>query len=158
MSGGGSAPQPPSPTESAQAQASAQLAGQMFQSANAPTLAYEDARTRGLIQPYESQLASALAAKSAYNTDPRAYEARQMALQGSNARMGHLYDQQPGLMTPENAGVRMPSQSMLPDLGYIQQLSRMIAPLLSSVSIDRSGNVGLLSPQGSTTNLNARSV
>jgi len=157
MSGGGSAPQPPSPTESAQAEASAQLAGQMFQAANAPTMGYEDAIIRGLIQPYETQLSSALAARSAQNTDPQAYQARQMALKNTNARMAHLYGDS-SLYTPESVGSTMPSQKMLPSLDYITQLSKMIAPTLSSVSIDRSGNVNLLGNNASTTNLNTRSV
>lgn len=157
MSGGGSAPQPPSPTESAQAEASAQLAGQMFQAANAPTMAYEDAVTRGLVQPYESQLQSALASRSAYNTDPQAYQARQMALKNTNARMAHIYGDTTQY-TPESVGSAMPDRSQLPSLDYINQLSRMIAPMLSSVSIDRGGNVNLLSPTGSTKDLNTRSL
>src|SRR6266478_260824 len=154
MSGGGSAPQPPSPTESAQAEASAQLAGQMFQAANAPTMAYEDAVTRGLIQPYESQLESALAARSAYQTDPQAYQTRQMGLHATNARMAHLYGDT-SAYTPDSLGIKLPDRAtQLPTLDYVNQLSRMIAPMLSSVNIDRGGNVSLLSPTGSTKDLN----
>jgi hypothetical protein len=157
MSSGPTPPQPPSPTESAQAEASAQLAGQMFQAQNAPALAEEDALTRSMIQPYETKLQSAMANQSAYDTDPQAYQSRQMSLGASNQRLGDLYGVSPGAYTPQSQGVQMPSTSMLPDTSRIAQLQKMFAGLLSSVNIDRYGNVTPMSPTGSGTNLNARS-
>ena len=150
---GGSAPQPPSPTESAQAQASSQLAGEMFQAQNAPMLAYEDAITRGQFQPYETSLLSGLSARSAaqgasanqaieYNTNPQAYQGRQMAMQGANARMGSLYGVNPNQYSyQDNSAFGVPSTSQLPDFNSVAAMSRAIGSNLGSVNIGKGGDV-----------------
>ena len=155
---GGSAPTPPSPTQSAQAQASSQLAGQMFQAENAPVLGYEDALTRSLYQPYETQLLGATSANSAmqqaqanqaiqYQTNPQAYQGRQMAMAGANARVGNLYGVNPSQYTFSAPGAfQMPSTSMLPNLSSVSAMDQAIAKELGSVRIGGSGNVSLLPP------------
>ena len=155
---GGSAPTPPSPTESAQAQASSQLAGQMFQAENQPVLGYEDALTRGLYQPYETQLLSATSANSAmqqaqanqaieYQTDPQRYEGQQMAMAGANARMANLYGVNPSQYTfSAPQAFQMPSQSMLPNLSSVSAMDQAIARQLGSVQIGGNGEVSLLPP------------
>jgi hypothetical protein len=157
--GGGSQPQPPSPTESAQAQASSQLAGEMFQAQNAPVLAYEDAATRSMFQPYETQLLSALSARSAaqgasanqaieYNTNPQAYQGRQMAMQGANARMGSLYGVDPNQYSyQDNSAFATPSTAQLPDFNSAAAMSRAIGSNLGSVNIGSGGDVTQMAPK-----------
>src|SRR5258708_30612918 len=151
---GGKQPPPPSPTESAQAQASSQLAGQMFQAENAPILGDQDAITRSAISPYESSLQTALANKSAlstaqanraiqFQTDPQAYQGREMSLQGANNRVASLYGVSPGQYSytaPQAFDVPRAGSS-LPDLGSISNLARTIASGLGSVNIQPGGNV-----------------
>jgi len=150
----GSQPKPPSPTESAQAQAGSELAGQMFQAENAPILAYEDAVVRSRISPYESALATALSNRSSmsnaeanraiqYRTDPGAYQGREMALQGANNRVASLYGTNPNQYSfnaPSNFTVPSGGAS-IPDLGSIADLARSIAGQLGSVNIQQGGNV-----------------
>lgn len=154
----GSAPTPPSPTASAQAEASAQLAGQMFQAENAPVLGYEDALTRTLYQPYETQLLNSLSARSAaqqasanqaiqYATNPQAYQAHQMAMQGANARLAALYGVNPGQYRYRDSGAfALPSAGMLPQLSSVAGLSNTIGSQLGSVAIGPSGQVNMISP------------
>lgn len=154
----GSQPTPPSPTQSAQAEASAQLAGQMFQAENAPVLGYENALTSGLLQPYANSVVNATSANSAMDqaqasqaiqaeTNPQAYEEQQMRLQGTNARLGALYGVNPssyGYSAP--AAFQYPSLNQLPSLGSVGLASRQIASNLGSVSIGNGGQVGLIQP------------
>ena len=154
----GSQPTPPSPTQSAQAQASSQLAGQMFQAENQPVLGYEDALTRSMFSPYENNLASSLSANSAlqaaqanqaikYQADPALYQAQQMALQGANARMGALYGVNPSSYSYSSPGAfAYPSTSMLPSLGSVGASAQAIAKHLGSVNIGDRGQVTLLPP------------
>jgi hypothetical protein len=156
---GGSAPTPPSPTASAQAEASAQLAGQMFQAQNAPILGYEDALTRGMFQPYETSLISGLSAQSAAqqasanqaiqsSTNPLAYQAHQMGMAGANARMGSLYGVNPsGYSYSDPNAFALPSLGMLPSLANVSSASRAIGSNLGSVNIGPGGNVQLMQPQ-----------
>lgn len=160
---GGSQPTPPSPTESAQANAQSQLAGQQFQAENAPILAYEDAITRGTFQPYETALVNAETARSSanqaaanraiqYQTDPQAYQAREMALQGANNRMGALYGVNPSDYSFSAPGAfQLPSASGL-DLSQIGNLSRAIASQLGSVHIG-TGGINQLMPASNPQNI-----
>jgi hypothetical protein len=157
--GGGSQPQPPSPTESAQAQASSQLAGEMFQAQNAPQLAYEDALVRSQFQPFETSLLSGLSARSAaqgasanqaiqYNTNPQAYQGRQMAMQGANARMGSLYGVDPNQYSyKDDSAFGMPSTSQLPDFNSVAAMSRAFGSNLGSVNIGSGGAVTPMAPK-----------
>jgi hypothetical protein len=154
----GSQPTPPSPTQSAQAQASSQLAGEQFQAMNAPILALQDANVRSQVSPYESALATALGNRSAlstatanraiqYQTDPQAYQGREMALQGANNRVASLYGVNPSQYSFTAPGAfNLPPSSQLPDLGTISALARQYAGQLGSVSINQGGPNSLQFP------------
>lgn len=157
--GGGEAPKPPSPIESAQAQAQSQQAGQQFQALNAPILAAEDAANRGMFSPYETQLQSALQAQSARTaaranqsiqseTDPQAYQARQMAMQGANARVGRLYGADPSAFSYNDPrAFQVPSTSSIPDMATISALARMFGSNLGSVTVNKDGTNTLMPAQ-----------
>jgi hypothetical protein len=143
----GSQPQPPSPTQSAQAEAASQLAGYMFNTQNNPIMGYQDAITRAMIQPYTSALQSALDARTAahtaaanraiqYQTDPQAYQAREMALQGANNTVGRLYGVDPSVYSFQAPNIySLPATSGMPSLDTIAALSRQAAGKYGSVNV-----------------------
>jgi hypothetical protein len=124
---------------------------------NAPILAAQDAATRSMISPYESALNTALSNRSAlssaqanraiqYQTDPGAYQGREMALQGANNRVASLYGVKPSdysFSAPSEFA--MPSMN-LPNLGEIANLARTYAGQLGSVSINQGGPNSLQFP------------
>lgn len=130
----------------------------MFQAENAPVLGYEDAITRSLFQPYETQLLSSLSARSAAQqasanqaiesaTNPQAYQARQMAMAGANARMGSLYGVSPhGYHYSDPNAFALPATGMLPSLSSVSPLAQAIAQNLGSVKIGSGGQVSILPP------------
>jgi hypothetical protein len=148
----GSQPTPPSPTESAQAQASSQLAGQMFQARNQPLLGYEDAVTRAMLQPYTQQLQDALTARSAYNqAKANRYIQSQTNPAGvaASGRVAQLYGITPAQQTASyfdpsvfninSGGVQLPS------LNDVSDISKRIGGSLGRVAIGGGGDVQISS-------------
>jgi hypothetical protein len=136
-----------------------QLAGYMMNTQNNPIMGYQDAVTRSMIQPYTSQLQSALDARTAlqsaaanrsiqYQTDPQAYQAREMALQGANNTVGRLYGVNPSAYSFQAPNVySLPSTSGMPSLASldtIAALSRQAAGKYGSVNV--SGGKGSNAP------------
>jgi hypothetical protein len=155
----GSTPQPPSPTQSAQAEAASQLAGYMFNTQNNPIMGYQDLVTRSMLQPYTSALQSALDARTAkstavanraiqYQTDPQAYQAREMALQGANNTVGRLYGVDPSAYS-FNAPNVFSIPGTLPSIDTLANLSRAAAEKYRSVDV--SGGRGSNAPTRVTT-------
>jgi hypothetical protein len=154
----GSQPSPPSPQESAAGQATAEQAGMMLEGENAPVMSYENAITSGELGPYQNELASAQNEQNQYAqaagdqaieyaTNPQAYEAQQMQMQGANSRLAALYGVSPKAYSAKAPGVfSLPSTSMLPNLGAIGNTGRAIGSQIGGIAVGPN-SVGFVNPQ-----------
>lgn len=153
----GSQPSPPSPYASASAQAQAQLAGEMFNAQNAPVEAYGNAVTSAMLSPFLTQQNTAQNEQAAYNqaagnqaieyaTNPQAYQARQMQLQGANNVVGSLYGTPPSQYSFSAPSVfQTPNPSSLPSASTIGAIARAIASQMGGVSFQGNNQGGISS-------------
>lgn len=166
MGGSPAPPTPPTPGDSAIAQAGSTAAGKMMDIANAPIAGYANAYTSGMINPYTSALATALQNRSMLSTaqankqiqsqvDPQVFNNRQMSLDASSANLGRLYGVQPGgrTYTADPNAFNTPSVSMLPNLGDIGQGAADIATHIAGVTMDKDGNNVQLTRPKNTKNM-----
>jgi hypothetical protein len=141
-------PEPPSPREAAQAAVSAAQAGDIYQIANAPIQGYADLYTQAMLGPARMQLQQSLANQAALSgamaqqavqsqTDPMAYQIRQMNLKAASSRLGQLYSMDPTAFSYKApAAFATPTAAALPSLAQLSAHGGWpIAQALSSVGL-----------------------
>jgi hypothetical protein len=156
-------PSPPSPQESASAAVQATLAGDEYQTLNAPIQGYTDLYLQSLLGPARAQLSSGLAAQTALQgamaqkdiqsrTDPQAYAIRQMNLNAAQSRLGSLYGMDPTAFSYRApSAYATPTSAQIPPLSSIDALSRATAGAMVPVSLDKSGAINIGQPSGGGT-------
>jgi len=155
-----SAPKPPTPAESASAAVQSTLAGDIYQTLNAPIQGYSDLYLQSLLDPARAQLSSAINAQTALQgamaqkaiqsqVDPQAYAIRQMNLNAAQSRLGQLYGMDPSAFKYSAPGAfATPTSAQIPDISNIDALTKAVAANMVPVSLSKSGAINVGSPQG----------
>jgi hypothetical protein len=153
-------PSPPSPQESASAAVQATLAGDTYQTLNAPIQGYTDLYLQSLLGPTRAQLSSGLAAQTALQgamaqkdiqsrVDPQAYAMRQMNLNAAQSRLGSLYGMDPSAFSYRApSAYATPTGAQIPPISSIDALTRATAGSMVPVSLDKGGNINIGQPTG----------
>lgn len=147
-----SAPQQPTPQQSAQAAVQATEAGDIYQAANAPVTGYADLYTQAMLGPARAQLAQGLTNQQQLQSamaqqdiqsrlDPQAYAMRKMNETAAQSRLAQLYGMDPtAFMARYPEAYATPSAQSLPDLGTLAGAGKNIAGQFTPVSISGSGS------------------
>jgi hypothetical protein len=155
-----SAPQPPTPAESAQAAVQATLAGDEYQTLNAPLQGYADLYLQSMLDPARAQLSSAINAQTALQgaqaqqaiqsqVDPLAYATRQMNLKAATSRLGQLYGMDPTAFSYTAPGAfATPTSAQIPAMSNIDALTKAVAQNMVPVSLGKGGNINIGSSGG----------
>ena len=153
-------PSPPSPQESASAAVQATLAGDEYQTLNAPLQGYADLYLQSMLGPARAQLSSGLNAQTALQgamaqkdiqsrVDPQAYAMRQMNLNAAQARLGSLYGMDPTAFSYRApAAYATPTSGQIPPMSSIDALTKAVAQNMVPVSLDKGGNINIGQAQG----------
>jgi hypothetical protein len=136
------------------------LAGDVYQTLNAPLQGYADLYLQSMLDPARAQLSSAINAQTALQgaqaqqaiqsqVDPLAYATRQMNLKAATSRLGQLYGMDPTAFNYRApAAFATPTSAQIPAMSNIQGLTQAIAQNLTPVSLGKSGNINIGTPQG----------
>jgi hypothetical protein len=169
--GGGSAPAPTTPQESAQAAALTNLAGNEFDVGSAPIKAYSEALNQLQYNPVFNKIQNATAANTslsqaktkanvASQTNPYSSAAINSLGRATADKVGRIAGgYTPGLTQTNTAGIYdYPTQNSLPDLGTVQQQAAGISASLPQVNVGQN-SVGLTYPTSAQyTNANIPTV
>jgi hypothetical protein len=153
--GGQQQAQPPTPQDSAQAQAMAQAAGTKFNIATSPVQAYAEALNQIQFNPIFQRVQSAANANSALanaqanqetmaQTNPYGFGGQQAFGKYEGSRLANIMGGQiyPGLTPTNTSGAfKYPTQSQLPDLREIQAQAATLGSAIPTLQFQGAQNL-----------------